>query len=340
MNAISNQPPGRQEIKGLSDGQSIEEVYLVTDKQLRSNRNGNPYIQVELCDRSGSITGRQWNADEGRFRSFEVGDYLQIQGKVQLFQGSLQIIVNRMEKMAPDTVDLAQFLPHTTKNVGQMVERLNILLRSLENHHLRALAECFLMDHTLMSGFARAPAGVRQHHAYIGGLLEHVVTQMEVADRLVPFYGGLNRDLFLLGIFLHDIGKVRELSYDGPFSYSDEGQLVGHIVIGVFILEEKARLAEKLTGEAFPVELLLRLKHIIVSHHGTLEFGSPVVPMTPEAIAVHHLDNLDAKLNIFTRKIQESSNDSSSWTNYDPSLNRRLFKGRKEGPAPLEDADE
>lgn len=327
MKPLSDSVTSRRFVQTLADGDSIEEVYLVIDKQLRANRNGNAFLQLELRDRTGSISARLWNAGEPLFRSFEAGDFLLIKGKVQLFQGSLQMILNGLNKFPAEKVELADFLPHTEKDVNKLYERLRTLLRSLGNPHLRALAESFLMDEGFTQAFCRAPAGVRNHHAYIGGLLEHVVTMLEGADRLAPLYPELDRDLFLMGVFLHDVGKVRELTFDRNFAYSDEGQLLGHLVIGVEMLEQMARRAAQLTGEAFPSELMLRLKHLILSHHGTHEFGSPRLPMTPEAIAVHYLDNLDAKLHTFTREIREDPNPGSAWTPFNQSLNRRLFKG-------------
>ncbi|MBM4071163.1 MAG: HD domain-containing protein [Planctomycetes bacterium] len=316
----------RRFVKELGDGEMLEEVYLVIEKQLRSNRQGNPYIQVELRDRTGSISARLWNAGEGLFRTFEEGDFLKIKGKVQLYQGALQIILSHLDRVAPEQVDLPEFLPQTEQDVSKLLERLRALLLGLGNPHLRALGECFLMDDDLVRDLCRAPAGVRNHHAYLGGLLEHVVTMLDVADRIAPLYPALDRDVFLMGIFLHDIGKLRELGYGKVFSYTDEGQLVGHLVIGVEMLNEKAAKAPDLTGEPFPKELLLRLKHIIVSHHGTYEFGSPKLPMTAEAIALHHLDNFDAKVHTFTRDIREDRNQSA-WTPYSQSMQRRLFKG-------------
>src|SRR5947208_6562599 len=187
------------------------------------------------------------------------------------------------------------------------------------------------MDDEFMEGFCRAPAGVRNHHAYLGGLLEHVVTLLDAADRLAAVYPELDRDLLLAGVFLHDIGKVRELSFGKSFAYTDEGQLIGHLVIGVEMLSEKAARVPDLTGEPFPKELLLRLKHLIVSHHGTYEFGSAKLPMTPEAIALHYLDNFDAKVHSFTRDIREDRNALSAWTPFNQSLQRRLFKGSTDG---------
>lgn len=330
----------RRYVNTLNDGENVEEIYLASDKQLRANRNGNLFLQLELRDRTGSIFGRMWNAGEQLFKSFDSGDFVQVKAKVQLFQGSLQLILNNVTRVAPETVDLADFLPHTDKDVGKLYERLRTLLRSLQNPHLRALAECFLMDDVFVSGFCKAPAGVRNHHAYVGGLLEHVVTILEVADRIAPLYPDLDRDLLLIGVFLHDSGKVRELSYERTFAYTDEGQLLGHLVIGVEMVDEKARQAAKLTGMAFPGELLLRVKHLIVSHHGSYEFGSPKLPMTPEAIALHYLDNFDAKLHHFTREIREDSNSTSAWTPYNQSLDRRLFKGSPKASAMAEEDDE
>jgi 3'-5' exoribonuclease len=316
----------RQFVQQMADGDTVEEVYLVVDKQVRANRNGNMYLQLELRDRSGSMSARLWNAAESLVRSFESGDFLFVHGKVQLFQGALQMILNSIDRIATEKVELADFLPHTEQDVGKLHERLCTLLRQLDNPHLRALAECFLMDHELMQGYCRAPAGVRNHHAYLGGLLEHIVTLMEAADRIAPLYPDLNRDLLLMGVFLHDVGKVRELGYDRAFSYTDEGQLIGHLVIGVEMLTEQVRRVPDLTGEPFPTELLLRLKHLIVSHHGALEFGSPTLPMTPEAIALHYLDNLDAKVHSFTRDIR-ADRGPTSWTPYSQATQRRLFKG-------------
>jgi 3'-5' exoribonuclease len=317
----------RRYVQQLADGDGVEEVYLAIDKQLRANRNGNLFLQLELRDRTGSISGRLWNAGEELFQSFEAGDFVQIKGKVQLFQGALQMILSHVNRVPPEQVELADFLPHTEQDVSKLYERLRALLRKLDNPHLRALAECFLMDEDFVQAFCRAPAGVRNHHAYVGGLLEHVVTMLDAADRLAPLYPELNRDLFLMGVFLHDVGKVRELTFERSFGYSDEGQLVGHLVIGVQMLAEQARRVSDLTGEPFPAELLLRLEHLILSHHGTHEFGSPRLPMTPEAIALHYLDNFDAKLHAFTREIREDPNTSSAWTPFNQSLQRRLYKG-------------
>jgi 3'-5' exoribonuclease len=321
----------RRFVQQMGDGDTVEEVYLITDKQLRANRNGNLYLQVELRDRTGSISARLWNAGEHLFRSFDSGDFLLVKGKVQLFQGALQMILSHVDRVESEKVNLSDFLPHTEHDVSKLLERLRSILLRLGNPHLRALVECFLMDEEFLHDFSHAPAGVRNHHAYVGGLLEHVVTLLDAADRLLPLYPELDRDVLLAGVFLHDIGKVRELSYGKAFGYTDEGQLVGHLVIGVEMLNEKAKKVPELTGEPFPEELLLRLKHLIVSHHGSHEFGSPKLPMTAEAIALHYLDNFDAKVHSFTRDIREDPNPTSAWTPFNQSLQRRLFKGAVDG---------
>ena len=178
-----------------------------------------------------------------------------------------------------------------------------------------------------MNPCTRSPAGVKNHHAYPGGLLEHVVNLMEVVDRIVDRYPAVDADLLMTGAFLHDLGKVEELSCDKGFAYTDAGQLLGHTVLAVSIVHEKVAEAERLSGEPMCPETVLRLKHMIVSHHGQYEYGAPKLPMTLEAIALHHLDNLDAKLHSFEQLIRDDANLDSSWTQFHHNLNRKLFKG-------------
>jgi 3'-5' exoribonuclease len=330
----------RRFVNQLANGDSVDEVFLVADKQLRANRQGNLYLHLELRDRSGNIGARLWNANEGLARTFEPGDFLHARGKIQVFQGALQVILSHIEPVDPARVEPEDFLPQASQNVAKLTARLRELLLSVRNPHLRALAECFLIDDEFLRKFTTAPAGIRNHHAYHAGLLEHVVTLMTVADRIADLYPDLDRDLLIVGIFLHDIGKIDELSYDRAFGYTDEGQLVGHLVMGVEMLRDKVERASDLTGEPFPNELLLRLKHMIVSHHGTLEFGSPKLPMTPEAIALHHLDNLDAKVHTFTREIRDDPSRDAPWTPFHQSLGRRIFKGVAANSADGDGVDE
>ena len=321
----------RRYVEQMRDGDSIDEVYLVSDKQLRSNRNGNLYVQIEIRDRTGGISARMWNAGDTVFRSFENGDFVQIDAKVQLFQGSLQVILNHVERAEEEKIDLADFMPHTEQDVGKLIERLRGYLLKLGNPHLRALAECFLMDDNYFRNFVACPAGVKLHHAYIGGLLEHTVTMMDIAERLLPFYPGIDRDTLLMGAFLHDAGKVRELSYARSFGYTDEGQLLGHIAMGVEMLTEQIAKVPELTGEPFPRELVIRLKHMILSHHGTLEYGSPKVPMTPEAMLLNQIDMLDTRMHMVLRDLKEDRNNPTAWTPYNHNLQRRIYKGGENG---------
>lgn len=314
-------------VNELSHGDSVRDIFLVAEKHLRANRNGNLYLQVELRDKTGTISSRLWNANETIYTSFDDGELVQVEGKVQLYQGALQMILSRIERAATEGLPLEDFLPHAACDLGQLEHRLRSILMELSDPHLRALVECFLIDEELMQRFTTAPAGIKVHHAYIGGLVEHVVNLLEAATRLLPLYAMIHGDLLLTGIFLHDIGKIVEFAYDRSFHYTDEGQLVGHLVIGVEILDEKVKQAEDLTGEPFPRELLYRLKHMILSHHGSYEYGSPKLPMTPEAVLLHHLDNIDAKVHSFSQQIREDLNPNSAWTPYNANLGRKLYKG-------------
>jgi 3'-5' exoribonuclease len=317
----------RRYVNQLANGETVEEVYLVADKQVRANRQGNLYLQLSLRDRTGTIDARLWNVTAEQARRFEPGDYVVAKGKVQVHQGALQVILNHVDPAESSRVEPGEFLPQGPRDVARLTARLRQLLMGLNDPHLKALAECFLIDEAFLAKFTAAPAGVSNHHAYRAGLLEHVVTMMNAAERIAELYPEIDRDLLLMGIFLHDIGKIDELSYEHTFSYTDAGQLVGHLVLGVMLLNEKVARTADLTGEPFPAELRLRLEHMIVSHHGAYEFGSPKLPMTPEAIALHYLDNLDAKIHLFTREIRDDPCRGSSWTPYQASLNRRLFKG-------------
>lgn len=317
----------RRFVNQFADGDTIDDVFLLTEKQLRANRNANLYLFVDLRDKTGVISGRMWNATEESVANLNTGEFVQVKGKIQLYQGALQMIVTHIYPTPTNGLDIADFLPRSNRDLARLRARLHEILLSVEEPSLRALLECFLIDETLMNAFCLAPAGIKAHHAYQGGLLEHVVTMLEIAQRLAGLYPDLNLDLLLAGVFLHDIGKTRELSYDDGFAYTDEGQLLGHLIIAVEMLSEKVRQTVELTREPFPVELELRLKHLIVSHHGHYQFGSPKLPMTPEAIALHHIDNLDAKIHEFTRDIQDDPNPLSHWTPFNARLDRKLFKG-------------
>jgi 3'-5' exoribonuclease len=317
----------RQFVEQLRDGDALDEVYLLTEKQLRANRNGNPFLLLELRDRTGGIQGRMWNAGEQIARGFNAGDFVQIVGRVQMFQGALQVIVTEVTRAEQQKVDYGDFLPQTDQSIPKLLDRLRGYLLRLGNPHLRALAECFLMDDAFVRAFSTCPAGVKLHHAYVGGLLEHTVSMMDAADKLLALYPAVDRDLLLFGVFLHDAGKTRELTYARAFGYSDEGQLVGHIPIAVAMLAETATKVPDLTGEPFPRELMLRVQHMILSHHGELAYGSPRVPMTPEAMLLHLIDLTDTRMHMVLRDLKEDRNNPAAWTPYNANLGRRIYKG-------------
>ena len=317
----------RRYVSQLAHQEAIDQIFLASEKQLRPNRNGNLYLQLELSDRSGSIGARMWNASEQDYRGFDNGDYVRVEGSTQLFQGTIQLIATTIRKAAKGDVNLDDFMILGSKEIDQLVARLSAFLRKIRDPHLLNLAEVFLMDEEFMRKFSRAPAGVKNHHAYLGGLIEHVVNLMELITRIAPLYPSINSDLLLFGAFLHDAGQVDELVYERDFAYTDEGQLIGHVVMAVGLLDRKLREAERLSGEAMPEELVLRLKHMIVSHHGQYEYGAPKLPMTLEAVALHHLDNLDAKVHSFDQLMRDDPNVESGWTNFHHSLGRKLYKG-------------
>lgn len=321
----------RRFINQLGERESIDEIYLVAEKQLRANRAGNLYLQVRLSDRSGSLTAMLWNANEQISKTFENGNFVRVQGTTQLYNGVLQMIAQRIEKADASRIDEADFITLGSVQIDRLAARLSEMLRGVANVHLRNLAECFLMDESFMSRFCQAPAGVKNHHAYQGGLLEHVVGLMEVVRVVAPLYPDLDGELLLFGAFLHDMGKIDELTYARDLGYSDEGQLIGHLVMAVGMLEDKIRQAERLSGEPFPCELALELKHMIVSHHGEYAFGSPKLPMTLEAIALYYLDNLDAKMHSVGRLLREDANSESRWTPYQPALDRKFYKRQPGG---------
>jgi 3'-5' exoribonuclease len=316
----------RRFVSQLAHNEQIHQAFLASDKQLRPNRNGNLYLQLDLSDRSGSISTRMWNASEREYQAFENGDYVMVEGATQLFQGNMQFIATSLRKARPDEFDEADFTTLQPEQIDTMAKRVADILRKISTPELRNLAECYLMDSQFMANFTRAPAGMKNHHAYPGGLLEHVLSLLELALVVAPRYPQLDQNKLLLGVFLHDAAKTNELSYDRDIAYTDEGQMLGHMVMGISMLDEKVREAERLSGEPSSPELIMEIKHMIISHHGHYEYGSPKLPMTLEAITLHFLDNLDAKMASWSQLINDCPNIDSNWTQYQQSLGRKLWK--------------
>lgn len=318
----------RKTLREYAHGDAVDEVFLLAEKQLRANRNADLYLLATLRDSTGQMNGMMWNVTEQSVGHVSSGDYVKVRGKVQLYQGALQMIITHIDHVDGGQVDPTEFHPETSLEAARYRERFDAIVSELRDD-LRALVGCFQADEELMNDFESAPAGVKAHHAYPGGLIEHTVTMMEVALRLRAVYADLDVDLLLAGVFLHDLGKIREMDWETSFVYTDEGQLVGHMPIAVEMVSAKVAEVRARGNAEIDDETVWRLKHMIISHHGTYEFGSSRLPMTPEAIALHYIDNLDAKLHEFTRSIADDPDGSSSWTPFSPRLQRKLYKGRR-----------
>lgn len=315
-----------QFIADLKPGQRLDDVvFLIRSKDLRTTTEGRLYIHAVLVDRTGQIVARMWQATEGMYRAMPEGGFMRFKGRVENYKGNLQFIIDGILIADPGTYSVADFLPTTERDREKMWKRLVEILRGIKNGDVLALVEAFLADKALMERFQAAPAAATMHHAYIGGLLEHTLNVLEVALRVIPLYPKLNLDLVLAGVFLHDIGKSKELTFETNIAYSDSGQLLGHIVQATMMIEQKAD-ALAASGKPIPDRLRWELQHIVVSHHGSYQFGSPKLPAIPEAIAVHYLDNLDAKVNMFLSEIENHPDPASRWTNYNRALETRIFK--------------
>ncbi len=315
-------------ISKIEPGETINDIYIVRDPILRSTTRGDLYIAMHLSDRSGQLNGRMWQATETIYKALPKPGFVHIQGRSELYQNNLQIIINNISVVDVDKVCIDDFLAKTKKDVKQMFEELKEMVNRIRNPQLRAITEEFLADDELMEKFCNAPGGMKLHHDCIGGLLEHVHNMLRVAVAILPLYPNLQADLVLTGIFLHDIGKTEELSYDMAFSYTDSGQLIGHIVKSILMVNKKvdALKAKRIQIEQ---EVVDSLGHIILSHHGEYEYGSPKLPAMPEAFMVYYIDDLDAKLNMVESAIDEEQSDSN-WTAWKNALQTRLYKKRME----------
>ena len=315
-------------IRDCQPGDLVEDVFVLSQKQLSTTSTGKTYIKGFVSDRTGQVTARIWNASRQTFDLLPDSGFVRLRGRVENYQGNLQMIIEDVRPVAIGDFDIADLVPHTSRDIPAMRAKLVSLCGSIRNRHLKSLIQVYLDDTTLMDRLCKAPAAQTFHHAFLGGLLEHTLNSMEVADAIVKFYPGLNRDLVLAGILLHDIAKTWELSYDCSFGYTDGGQLVGHIVKSAMWVDQKAAAAEAKTGEKIPQELIDVVQHIILSHHGLPEFGAVKLPATPEAIAVHFIENLDARMQMslsVTRGDLPAAADGH-WTEYMKAMGTRLYR--------------
>lgn len=314
-------------ISEIQPGQRLEdEIYLIRSKDLRTTTNGGLYIHAVLADRTGQLLARAWQASDEMFQAMPEGGFLRFKGRAENYKGNLQFIIDGMRPAEREAVNMADFLPTTKADVGKMWTRLVAIVKGVKHRDLRALLEEFLADEDLMEAFRRAPAASNLHHAYLGGLLEHTLALLELALLVIPRYPKLSLDLVLGALFLHDIGKAKELMFETNIAYTESGQLLGHIALAVMWIESKAEAAARKTGRPFPKRLLWALQHIVLSHHGKYEFGSPKLPAFAEAAAVHYLDNLDAKVNTFLAAVEADRDPASAWTEFQRALDTRVYK--------------
>ncbi len=315
-------------INQIEAGQTIDDIYIAKDPILRSTTRGELYIAMYLSDRTGQLNGRMWQASEATYKSLPKPGFVHIKGRSELYQNNLQIVINNVTVIDPGKVDINDFLPKTKKNTKQMFEEVKETVGQIKNSQLKALVEEFFADDKLMEGFCNAPAAMKMHHDYIGGLLEHTHNMLRVAVAILPLYPDVQPDLVLAGIFLHDIGKTEELAYDMAFSYTDSGQLIGHISKSLLMINQKADSLRS-GGTQIGQAVLDAIGHIILSHHGAYEFGSPKLPATAEAFMVCYIDDLDAKINQVTSTIDKEVGDSN-WTAWQNSLQTRLYRKQLE----------
>jgi 3'-5' exoribonuclease len=309
-------------VTDLKSGDEIKQAFLVHEKVLRSTRSGSLYMQLDLTDRTGRLPSRMWDAERELFESFKADEFVLVRGNVETYQNRLQLIVKAIERVPESSVDLADFMATTEFDVDEMFGRLIEIAKIVKHAGLRKLLAAFLKDDELVAKLKRAPAATSNHHAFIGGLLEHTLAVSELALQVAGRYPKIDHDLLVTGVILHDVGKIDEFDYERSLSYSDEGQLLGHLFIGARMVEERSRDIPEMTPE-----LVLSLSHLILSHHGRYEYQSPKLPMTCEALIVHHLDNLDAKINAFHTAVERDQNPDSRWTEWNRMFERRLFKG-------------
>jgi len=275
--------------------QILRGTYAIINKQLGTTREGKYYLKCLIGDKSGQVTARKWTLDESTYTSLPTDGFVHLEGQTQSYQGEVQLILGEISPVEPSAEEIRELLPSSTRPPAEMFAELTALLATLQHPSMQALAKTYLEDEFLMTQFRQAPAAKSMHHAYLGGLLEHTLTLLKLADVVCPLYPKINRDIVLMGLFLHDLAKTRELVYDRAFSYSERGELIGHIVDGAIMLHDKAQQVMREQGLRMPAKAVMVLQHIIISHHGVPEFGAAKVPATPEAILVSQLDNLDAK---------------------------------------------
>ena len=311
-------------VAGLEDGQAVTSLFLVREKEIRTSmRTGSSWLQLELADRTGTISAKMWDNFTAIAATFERDDVVQIRGRVKLYNGQKELTLEAVLPSSERDYELSDFLPHTKYDVEELYGQLGAVVAAMQNPHLQRLLAAFLDDPAIAAKLKRAPAAMTMHHAFIGGLLEHIVSLIGLSRAVAQHYPDLDADLLLAGVVLHDIGKIDELRYARSIDYSTEGRLLGHIMLGTGMVRDRIKAIP-----GFPPQLAVLVEHLILSHHGTYEFGSPSLPQTREAVALHFIDDLDSKMAAIGASIDSLAADDQ-WTERNPSLRRALLHGGK-----------
>lgn len=312
----------KQFINQINAGDVLSDCYVLTEKTMAQKKDGSNYLNLVLSDRTGSIKGVVWDNVEKIASQSETGAVVAVRGHVGQYRNNLQVVIKEMTMVPLEETDPSDFMLSTERDVHQMFERVVALSESLDAWYLKALFRAFWEDKAFAAQFKKAPAAKKMHHAYIGGLLEHTLSMAVLADKIAGHYNGIDRDLLVSGALLHDIGKTREFSYEMGIDYSDEGRLVNHIVIGLQMIEEKIR-----TIASFPEEPALLLKHMVISHHGSRELGSPEPPKTMEAVMLNCIDEMDSRVQA-VREFMGKEDPGETWTSFHRLLGRHFYRGK------------
>ena len=302
----------------------ITSSFVVVAKQIKPKKTGEPYLALTLGDRSGQLEAKMWDNVEEVLDAFEQDDFLKVKGLINKYKQRFQLTIHKLRKLGGSEIEFADYLPKTTKDIDELWRTLTDFVTTFENHHLRSLVQAFMADPEISAAYRNAPAAKTLHHAYIGGLLDHVVSLFRSCDLMCKNYPQINRDLLLTGAFLHDIGKIHELTYNRSFTYTTKGQLLGHMIIELEMLQAKLALLPD-----FPDPLKTMVEHLIISHHGQYDFGSPKLPMFPEALMLHYLDDLDSKMEAMRAHFEREATLDGPWTSYNASLGRPLLNTGK-----------
>ena len=307
-------------VSGLQDGQAVTSLFLVREKEIRTSaRTGSSWLQLELGDRTGTIPAKMWDNFAAIASTFECDDVVQIRGRVKLYNGQKELTIEAVIPSSERDYELADFLPHTKFDVEELYSRLRAAVAEMKNPFLQKLLASFIDDPAIAAKLKRAPAAMTMHHAFIGGLIEHIVSIIGLARPISRHYPELDADLLLTGVVLHDIGKIDELRYTRGIEYTTEGRLLGHIMIGAGMVQERIK-----SIPGFPAPLAVLVEHMILSHHGSYEFGSPSLPQVREAVALNFIDDLDSKMAAMGATIDTLTGDDQ-WTGRNPSLRRSLL---------------